>query len=557
MTSSSTRIAPSSPAATARSRPRWRCSSRPKTTPRSAASRSPIPATARARSTSPPMPSSCWRAQADDVAHPAFSSCSSRPNILPSSGAILATRRRRAPGEPEIWAAHLAVVDGEAVGKPEIETDRARFLGRGHGVRRPIAVIDGRPLSNTVGTVLDPIFALRRRVRIAPGATVRIAFWTMVAASREGGARPCRQASRRHRVRAGGARWPGPRRRCSSIISASIRARPACSSASPATCSTPARRCGRRPTPSGAAPAHSRGCGRMGISGDLPIVLLRIADIEHLDLARQLLQAHEYWRMKQLAVDLVILNERASSYVQDLQIALETLVRTSQSSPPDGVERPARPRLRAARRSDFAGKPRPARRRSRGSFWSGNAARLADQLDRVPEPKDADRTDAKRAVAGAGPQAAPRLSPGRRTADPGVLQRARRLRRGRAGICDDPRAGPVDAGALDQCHRQSALRLPGGDRRQRLHLVGQQPREPAHALVERSGQRPSGRGVLSARRGHRRRCGARRRCRSATTPRPMSPGTAGATAGSSMRRTASPPICCSTCRSAIRSRSPA
>ena len=66
----------------------------------------------------------------------------------------------------------------------------------------------------------------------------------------------------------------------------------------------------------------------MSISGDLPIVLLRIADIEHLDLARQLVQAHEYWRMKQLAVDLVILNERASSYVQDFQNALETLVRT-------------------------------------------------------------------------------------------------------------------------------------------------------------------------------------------------------------------------------------
>ena len=63
-------------------------------------------------------------------------------------------------------------------------------------------------------------------------------------------------------------------------------------------------------------------------------MLLRIADIEDLDIVRQLLQAHEYWRMKQLAVDLVILNERASSYVQDLQIALETLVRTSQSRPP-------------------------------------------------------------------------------------------------------------------------------------------------------------------------------------------------------------------------------
>jgi len=75
-----------------------------------------------------------------------------------------------------------------------------------------------------------------------------------------------------------------------------------------------------------------------GISGDVPIVLVRIDAIEDLALVRQLLRAHEYWRMKQLAVDLVILNERGSSYVQDLQISLETLVRTSQSRPQIGAD---------------------------------------------------------------------------------------------------------------------------------------------------------------------------------------------------------------------------
>ena len=77
-----------------------------------------------------------------------------------------------------------------------------------------------------------------------------------------------------------------------------------------------------------------------GVSGDLPIVLLRISDVENLDIVRELLQAHEYWRMKQLAVDLVILNERQSSYIQELQVAIETLVRASQSRPQPGVERP-------------------------------------------------------------------------------------------------------------------------------------------------------------------------------------------------------------------------
>src|SRR5471030_536350 len=99
--------------------------------------------------------------------------------------ALIATRRRRAPDEPEVWAGHLAVTEGETVGEIEVETDRARFLGRGRGVQAPVAVMDGLQLSNTVGTVLDPIFALRRRVVIPPGATVRVAFWTMVAASRD------------------------------------------------------------------------------------------------------------------------------------------------------------------------------------------------------------------------------------------------------------------------------------------------------------------------------------------------------------------------------------
>ena len=123
--------------------------------------------------------------QAADVAHPAFSKLFVETEHLAGLGAILATRRRRSPTEPQIWAAHLAVVGRQAVGKREFETDRARFLGRGGGIRAPTAAVNGRPLSGATGTVLDPIFALRRRVRIAPGAIARVDFWTMVASSRE------------------------------------------------------------------------------------------------------------------------------------------------------------------------------------------------------------------------------------------------------------------------------------------------------------------------------------------------------------------------------------
>src|SRR5208282_4573401 len=86
---------------------------------------------------------------------------------------------------PLVWAAHLAVVEGETSSDVQFETDRARFLGRGQTIHSPAAIADGWPLSNTSGAVLDPIFSLRRRVQIPRGATARIAFWTIAAASRD------------------------------------------------------------------------------------------------------------------------------------------------------------------------------------------------------------------------------------------------------------------------------------------------------------------------------------------------------------------------------------
>ncbi len=67
----------------------------------------------------------------------------------------------------------------------QYETDRVRFIGRGQTLRTPAAVMDGRPLSNTVGAVLDPIFSLRTRVSIEAGATVHVTFTTLVAPSRQ------------------------------------------------------------------------------------------------------------------------------------------------------------------------------------------------------------------------------------------------------------------------------------------------------------------------------------------------------------------------------------
>ncbi len=273
---------------------------------------------------------------AADAAHPAFAKLFVQTEYLPKLGAILATRRRRASAEPEIWVAHLAVLESEATEAPQIETDRARFLGRGGDVRAPIAIMDGRPLSNTVGTVLDPVLALRHCIEIAPGKSVRVAFWTLAAPTRR---EVLDLVDKHHDAtafdRAATLAWTQAQVQLSHLSFNAERASLAQRLAGHVLYADASLR---------ASPeAIRRGAGAQdtlwaqGISGDLPIVLVRIDNIEELALVRELLQAHEYWRLKQLAVDLVILNERAASYIQDLQIALETLVRISQSRPHPGA----------------------------------------------------------------------------------------------------------------------------------------------------------------------------------------------------------------------------
>jgi len=269
---------------------------------------------------------------AEDAAHPAFSKLFIQTEFVPGAGTLLATRRRKSPDQPEVWAAHLAVVQGESDGSIQFETDRARFLGRGHSVRSPLSVAEGWPLSNTTGSVLDPILSLRCRVRIPRGETVRVSFWTVVAPTRE----EVLDLADRHREPTAFDRlttmaWTqaqgqfhhlgiGPeeahlfQRLATRIVFSDPTLRPP-----PETL----KRGGRNVS---ALWAH-------GISGDLPIVLLRIDRTEDLNIVRQLLRAFEYWRLKRLAVDLVIMNDRASSYLQDLQGAIDHLVRPIQARP--------------------------------------------------------------------------------------------------------------------------------------------------------------------------------------------------------------------------------
>src|SRR5262249_31882554 len=321
---------------------------------------------------------------AADRAHRAFSNLFVQTEFEPGLEVLLAGRRPRAPEEPAAWAAHLAVIEGDAVGECEFETDRARFLGRDQNLTRPRALFERAPLSGATGIVLDPIFSLRRRVRIAPGATARITFWTAVADTRPDVLRiadKCREPAAFDR--ASTLAWTRARVQLYHLGLAADEASLFQRLAAHIFYLNPALRApGETLRRNRAGPqalwAH-------GISGDRPIITVEIDDHAHLMLVRQLMRAHEYLTLKNLAVDLVIINESASSYVQDLQSAIESLARASQQRLQQGAQ-PVGGSVFALRAEVMSPVSRLAVVAAAHVALVSRRGTLAEQLDRLQGP---------------------------------------------------------------------------------------------------------------------------------------------------------------------------
>lgn len=123
--------------------------------------------------------------RSSDLAHPAFSNLFIRTEYDHEHRALLANRRPRGQDDKEMWIAEVPVISGDVVEDIQYETDRMKFIGRGNTVYHPSILDRDRPLSNTVGAVLDPIFSLRIRLKIEPDEEARISFVTVTAGSRE------------------------------------------------------------------------------------------------------------------------------------------------------------------------------------------------------------------------------------------------------------------------------------------------------------------------------------------------------------------------------------
>ena len=418
---------------------------------------------------------------AADALHPAFSNLFVQTEIIRGRHAILCTRRPRSLEEHAPWMFHLMTVHGANTPEISFETDRMRFIGRGHSVAAPLAMTDPGALSGTEGPVLDPIAAIRQRMTIDAGVTVTIDMVSGAAETRDAALLLVdKYQDRRLADRVFELTWTH-----SQVVLRQLNATEADSQLYARLASSVIYANASLRAAASVLVKNRRGqSGLWGyaISGDLPIVLLQIADSANIELVRQLVQAHAYWRLKGLAVDLVIWNEDHDGYRQRLQEQIIGLIAAGIEA--HVVDRPGGIFVRHA--EQISNEDRVLFQSVARAIITDNRGTLADQINRRARVRGAN------SIAGADPCPSRPTFHGRsnRARDALILfNRHRRILAGRTRIRHRARGGRGDAGSVGECSREPSLWDGRVGKRARLYVERERPAVSPHSMAQRSGGR--------------------------------------------------------------------
>lgn len=318
---------------------------------------------------------------AADAAHPAFSKLFVQSEILHGENAILCTRRPRGPHDPTPWLLHAMMVHDGVVSAVSFETDRARFLGRGRSALDPAALAGDATLSGAAGSVLDPVVAIRQTITLQPDQTVIVDIVTGMCEQRDAALHLIDKYQDRHLAdRVFELAWTH-----SQVVLRQL-------NASEADAQLYARLANAVIYPHASLRADAAvlmrnqrgqsGLWAYAISGDLPIVLLQIRDPANIELARQMVQAHAYWRLKGLVVDLVIWYEDQSGYRQLLHDQIMGLIASGIDA--QAIDRPGGIFVRLV--DQIANEDRILLQSVARAILSDQRGTLAEQIKRAVSP---------------------------------------------------------------------------------------------------------------------------------------------------------------------------
>ena len=319
---------------------------------------------------------------AADNLHPAFSNLFVQTEIVEAHRAILCTRRPRSRDEPVPWMFHLMAVHDAQVGEFAYETDRERFIGRGRNIAAPRAMDAGAALSGSQGSVLDPVAVIRSRITLDPDQTVSVDLVYGICDSRDVALGLIEKyQDQRLADRVFELAWTHAQ-----VVLRQINATEADAQLYGRLANSVIYAHASLRADSSVLMRNRRGqSGLWGyaISGDLPIVLLRIGDLANIELVRQLIQAHAYWRLKGLAVDLVIWNEDRAGYRQVLQDQILGLVAVGLET--QAMDRPGGIFVRSA--EQISDEDRTLFQTVARVILSDSRGTLAEQVDRPVAPR--------------------------------------------------------------------------------------------------------------------------------------------------------------------------
>jgi cyclic beta-1,2-glucan synthetase len=249
-----------------------------------------------------------------DNAHPAFNKLFVETSIDEQAQCLLAKRRSREEDE-ETWAVHSVFVDESEAGDFEFETDRAKFIGRGYSLQSPKSI--SKRLSGTVGSVVDPAFAMRRRIQLAPRESATVYIVTGAANSREKALDIIQQLHEPTQVeRTFHLAWVRSQIDLRHLHLTQVQATVAHLLAARLLYTSPFTELRRD-----AIARNSLGQSALwslGISGDAPIVMVRVHNIADLPFVVLLARQHQYLCMLGLEIDLVVLDETTGGYQDQL-----------------------------------------------------------------------------------------------------------------------------------------------------------------------------------------------------------------------------------------------
>ncbi len=268
--------------------------------------------------------------QMADIAHPAFQNLFVETQIHPEKNCIIAKRRPRSEHDKTFWISNSVYLEGTTIGDIQFETDRMQLIGRGHSVSNPYVIENGKPLSNSSGSVLDPIMSIRILVKIEAGKTSRLSFVTAVSHGNESLRQLIDKYSNSYAVDRA-FRHALTRSQIENqyfnltetelalyqnMLSHIIFISPA------------------KIKYQDLILKNKKGQSslwRFGISGDHAIVLLVLQKTDQIDLLYEVLKAHDYWSSMDMRIDLIILSDEEYCYNQPLCGLVNDIVLSKQT----------------------------------------------------------------------------------------------------------------------------------------------------------------------------------------------------------------------------------